>query len=35
MKEGELYMLATRLGLPLDDGPTGEVLRARIKRAAW
>jgi hypothetical protein len=35
LTEGELYLLATRLGLPLDDGPTAEVLRARIKRTAW
>lgn len=35
MSERELWLLAGELGLPLDDGPSLEVLRLRIKRVAW
>jgi hypothetical protein len=35
MTESELWTFAGSLGLPLDDGPTMEVLRLRIRRASY
>lgn len=35
MTERDLWVLARQIGLPLDDGPSIDMLRIRIRRAAW
>jgi len=35
LSERDLWLLASQIGLPLDDGPSMETLRIRIRRAAW